>query len=32
VFAVRDSKLAELCPRARPFDRLDEVVAALELG
>ncbi|HVV50879.1 MAG TPA: HAD-IB family phosphatase [Polyangia bacterium] len=31
VFAVRGSKLAELCPRARPFDRLDEVVAALEV-
>jgi 2-hydroxy-3-keto-5-methylthiopentenyl-1-phosphate phosphatase len=31
VFAVRDSKLAHLCPRARPFDTLDEVVAALEV-
>jgi 2-hydroxy-3-keto-5-methylthiopentenyl-1-phosphate phosphatase len=31
VFAVRDSKLAELCPRARPFERLEEVVAALEV-
>ena len=31
VFAVRDSKLAHLCPRATPFDTLDEVVAALEL-
>lgn len=31
VFAVRASKLAELCPRARPFDSLDEVVAALEV-
>jgi 2-hydroxy-3-keto-5-methylthiopentenyl-1-phosphate phosphatase len=31
VFAVRDSKLARLCPRATPFDTLDEVVAALEL-
>ena len=31
VFAVRGSKLAELCPRARPFDRLEEVVAALEV-
>jgi len=31
VFAVRGSKLAELCARARPFDTLDEVVAALEV-
>jgi 2-hydroxy-3-keto-5-methylthiopentenyl-1-phosphate phosphatase len=31
VFAVRGSKLAELCPRARLFDTLDEVVAALEV-
>ena len=31
VFAVRGTKLAELCPRARPFERLDEVVAALEV-
>jgi 2-hydroxy-3-keto-5-methylthiopentenyl-1-phosphate phosphatase len=31
VFAVRGTKLAELCPRARLFDRLDEVVAALEV-
>jgi 2-hydroxy-3-keto-5-methylthiopentenyl-1-phosphate phosphatase len=31
VFAVRDSKLADLCPRAHLFDRLDEVVAALEV-
>ncbi len=31
VFAVRDSKLADLCPRARLFERLDEVVAALEV-
>lgn len=31
VFAVRGSKLAELCSRARPFDSLDEVVAALEV-
>jgi 2-hydroxy-3-keto-5-methylthiopentenyl-1-phosphate phosphatase len=31
VFAVRGSKLARLCPRATPFDTLDEVVAALEL-
>jgi 2-hydroxy-3-keto-5-methylthiopentenyl-1-phosphate phosphatase len=31
VFAVRGSKLADLCPRARPFDTLDEVVAALEV-
>jgi 2-hydroxy-3-keto-5-methylthiopentenyl-1-phosphate phosphatase len=31
VFAVRDSKLHRLCPRATPFDTLDEVVAALEL-
>jgi 2-hydroxy-3-keto-5-methylthiopentenyl-1-phosphate phosphatase len=32
VFAVRGSKLAELCPRAHLFDTLDEVVAALEVG
>jgi 2-hydroxy-3-keto-5-methylthiopentenyl-1-phosphate phosphatase len=32
VFAVRGSKLAQLCARAVPFDTLDEVVAALELG
>ncbi|HXJ22556.1 MAG TPA: haloacid dehalogenase-like hydrolase [Polyangia bacterium] len=32
VFAVRGSRLAELCPRALPFDALDEVVAALEVG
>jgi 2-hydroxy-3-keto-5-methylthiopentenyl-1-phosphate phosphatase len=32
VFAVRGSRLAELCPRAHPFDALDEVVAALEVG
>jgi 2-hydroxy-3-keto-5-methylthiopentenyl-1-phosphate phosphatase len=31
VFAVRGTRLAELCPRARLFDRLDEVVAALEV-
>jgi 2-hydroxy-3-keto-5-methylthiopentenyl-1-phosphate phosphatase len=31
VFAVRGTRLAELCTRARPFDRLDEVVAALEV-
>ena len=31
VFAVRGTKLAELCPRARLFERLDEVVAALEV-
>lgn len=31
VFAVRDSKLCALCPRATPFDTLDQVVAALEL-
>ncbi|HEY6475153.1 MAG TPA: HAD-IB family phosphatase [Polyangia bacterium] len=31
IFAVRGSKLAELAPRARPFDALDEVVAALEV-
>ena len=31
VFAVRGTKLAALCPRARLFDRLDEVVAALEV-
>jgi len=31
IFAVRGSKLAELSPRARPFDELDEVVAALEV-
>ena len=30
VFAVRGTKLAELCPRARLFERLDEVVAALQ--
>ena len=30
VFAVRGTRLAELCPRARLFDRLDEVVAALQ--
>ncbi len=32
VFAVRGSRLAELCPRARLFDTLDQVVDALELG
>ena len=32
VFAVRGSRLAELCARALPFDALDEVVAALEVG
>jgi 2-hydroxy-3-keto-5-methylthiopentenyl-1-phosphate phosphatase len=31
IFAVRGSKLAELAPRARPFDVLDEVVVALEV-
>jgi 2-hydroxy-3-keto-5-methylthiopentenyl-1-phosphate phosphatase len=31
IFAVRGSKLADLSPRARPFDALDEVVAALEV-
>jgi 2-hydroxy-3-keto-5-methylthiopentenyl-1-phosphate phosphatase len=31
VFAVRGTKLAELCTRARLFERLDEVVAALEV-
>ncbi|HVV15768.1 MAG TPA: haloacid dehalogenase-like hydrolase [Polyangia bacterium] len=31
VFAVRGSRLAELCRRARLFDGLDEVVAALEV-
>ncbi len=31
IFAVRGSKLAQLCPRARLFDTLDEVVAALEV-
>jgi HAD superfamily phosphoserine phosphatase-like hydrolase len=31
VFAVRDSKLAQLCPRAHLFDTLDEVVASLEV-
>ena len=31
VFAVRGTKLAQLCARARLFDRLDEVVAALEV-
>jgi 2-hydroxy-3-keto-5-methylthiopentenyl-1-phosphate phosphatase len=31
VFAVRGTRLAELCTRARLFDRLDEVVAALEV-
>jgi 2-hydroxy-3-keto-5-methylthiopentenyl-1-phosphate phosphatase len=31
IFAVRGSKLAELAPRARLFDGLDEVVAALEV-
>jgi 2-hydroxy-3-keto-5-methylthiopentenyl-1-phosphate phosphatase len=31
VFAVRGSRLAQLCARARPFDTLVEVVAALEL-
>jgi 2-hydroxy-3-keto-5-methylthiopentenyl-1-phosphate phosphatase len=31
VFAVRGSKLEDLCPRARPFERLEEVVAALEV-
>jgi 2-hydroxy-3-keto-5-methylthiopentenyl-1-phosphate phosphatase len=31
VFAVRGSKLAQLCPRARAFDTLDEVVDALEV-
>jgi 2-hydroxy-3-keto-5-methylthiopentenyl-1-phosphate phosphatase len=31
IFAVRGTKLAELCARARLFDRLDEVVAALEV-
>ncbi len=31
VFAVRGSRLAELCPRARLFETLDEVVAALEV-
>jgi len=30
VFAVRGTKLAALCPRARLFDRLEEVVAALQ--
>ncbi len=32
VFAVRGSKLADLLPTAVAFDRLDEVVAALEVG
>jgi 2-hydroxy-3-keto-5-methylthiopentenyl-1-phosphate phosphatase len=31
VFAVRGTKLAELCPRARLFERFDEVVATLEV-
>jgi 2-hydroxy-3-keto-5-methylthiopentenyl-1-phosphate phosphatase len=31
VFAVRGSSLHRLCPRAVPFDTLDEVVAALEV-
>jgi 2-hydroxy-3-keto-5-methylthiopentenyl-1-phosphate phosphatase len=31
VFAVRGTRLAQLCTRARLFDRLDEVVAALEV-
>jgi 2-hydroxy-3-keto-5-methylthiopentenyl-1-phosphate phosphatase len=31
IFAVRGSKLADLAPRARPFDGLEEVVAALEV-
>ncbi len=31
IFAVRGSRLAELAPRARPFEALDEVVAALEV-
>ncbi len=31
IFAVRGTKLAQLSPRARPFERLDEVVAALEV-
>jgi len=31
VFAVRGTRLAELCTRARLFERLDEVVAALEV-
>jgi 2-hydroxy-3-keto-5-methylthiopentenyl-1-phosphate phosphatase len=32
VFAVQGSRLAELCPRARLFDSLEQVVDALELG
>jgi 2-hydroxy-3-keto-5-methylthiopentenyl-1-phosphate phosphatase len=31
IFAVRGSKLADLAPRARPFEQLDEVVAVLEV-
>ena len=31
IFAVRGSKLAELAPRARLFDGLEEVVRALEV-